>query len=203
MLQIFSLLAFGFLFGIKHAFDADHIAAVSLLSLSAENKRSTIFRGIFWGFGHSVTIIVLGIIVLVFGLRIPETWRQFFESIVAVFLIFYGSYIMIRFWRTRKKIPAGVLHNHPPAGSHFHPAPSFLVGILHGLAGSGAIFVLVISTLQSVWLGLMYILFFSIGSIFGMSLAAFLLSKIIVRFQNIFTAVFSVISIVIGFRMLA
>lgn len=168
MAEIISLLAIGFMFGLRHAFDADHIVAVSVLSSRAPDKKTALLHGIFWGLGHTATLFIIGILVFVFGVNIPPAFSAFFEFAVATMLIGLGIFSCIQ----TLKSP---VHSHPPFGLHKHPNSSFWVGIIHGLAGSAAVLVLIISAIKSPFLGLLYILIFGLGTIIGMTLLTFII----------------------------
>lgn len=229
MLEILSLLAIGFLFGLRHAFDADHIAAVSCLwgkttfsptvarfarplSLlrsdwepTRPNPRSFVYLkialqlGIYWGLGHTAVLFLIGIVVLLSGLHFPPAVSFWAEKGVAFVLIFYATHIFWRFFHSRKIHDGDVIHNHPPAGLHIHKNPSFWIGALHGLAGSAAIFVLIISTIKSTLLALFYILIFGIGSIVGMSILSLGIGYIAMRYKKytgLATGIFSCITAV-------
>lgn len=186
MLEILSLLAIGFLFGLRHAFDADHIAAVSVLSSQSRTLKSALQKGIFWGLGHTVTLFLLGIIVLTLGLTIPQNFSNFFEKIVGILLLILGIMSFSRKRESRFQTESGmtIAHQHPPMGLHLHPHPSFWVGVVHGLAGSATIFILIVSTVQSILLGLLYILIFGIGSIVGMSILSLGIGSVAIRFKK-------------------
>ncbi len=166
MAEIISLLTIGFAFGLRHAFDADHIAAVSVLAAQTSNRRKALLQGIFWGLGHTATLLAVGIFVLFFGFRIPPKFSGFFEFLVAILLIGLGIFSCIQTVRS-------CAHSHPPFGLHKHPHSSFLVGIIHGLAGSVGVFVLIISMMKSPLFGLLYILIFGLGTIIGMAFVSF------------------------------
>lgn len=168
-MEIFSLFAIGFLFGFRHAFDADHIAAIAVINSDSRNVGTVLKQGAFWGIGHMLALLLIGIIILFFEIRLPQNFNILAEKTVAAVLIFYSGRIFWRFFHSRKIRNSEVIHNHPPAGLHIHKNPSFWIGALHGLAGSAAIFVLIISTFHSAFLGLLYILLFSFGSILGMA----------------------------------
>lgn len=161
MIGIFSLLILGFIFGIRHAFDADHIAAVAILARNSGTKKQALLRGAAWGLGHTFVLLVAGFLVLVFGLHVPPAVSVFFELAVGVLLIAFGTYTF-----TGQGI---IVHSHPPLDLHTH-RPSFFVGMMHGLAGSAAVLVAIISVVRSPFVGLLYIVVFGIGSIIGMSL---------------------------------
>lgn len=182
MNQTTTLLSFGFLLGIKHAFDTDHVIAVSTMVSEYKNPLRASLVGAFWGFGHTTTLFMVGILVIVLKINIPENARLFFESIVGLMLVLLGIKVLFQKQTTFHEHT----HQHHTSGHthlHFHQQKehlhqhhkSFLIGLVHGLAGSGALTILVLSTTQSVIEGLYYILIFGIGSIVGMSMISILI----------------------------
>lgn len=201
MVEIFSLLMFGFLFGLRHAFDADHIAAVSILSLKTKNKSEALFRGISWGMGHTILLLALGFLMFILGIRIPESLSEIFESLVSLLLIGLGFVTLLKFFKSREKVSDAVMHTHPPMGIHFHPS-SFLVGVIHGLAGSGVLLILIVSIMKSALLGLTYILVFGLGSIIGMGIVSFFFGKFALKFQKFTTVLAGLFSLILGLSLL-
>ena len=151
--------------GLEHAFEADHLLAVNTLVSHRENLKQSLKDGIFWGIGHTTTIFLVGILMIGFKLNIGENIFKNFEAGVGIMLIFLGIYRMSKLYFPKQ-------HNH----THSTSRAAFGVGLIHGLAGSGALVVLVISQMKTPFEGLMYILIFGLGSIFGMFLAAYLFS---------------------------
>jgi len=181
--HIFSLLSLGFLFGLKHALDADHVAAI--LTIATENRtfwRSSLI-GFCWGVGHTVILLVVGTAVLLFKLTIPSAWAKLFEVAVGVMLVGLGMSVAFALWRERVHLHAHWhehgeqhrhLHSHSRGAHHDHlhrfrlEYKSLAVGMVHGLAGSAALLLLVLATVPSLGVGLVYILVFGAGSILGM-----------------------------------
>ena len=151
--------------GLEHAFEADHLLAVNTLVSHRENLKQSLKDGIFWGIGHTTTIFLVGILMIGFKLNIGENIFKNFEAGVGIMLIFLGIYRMSKLYFPKQ-------HNH----THNTSRAAFGVGLIHGLAGSGALVVLVISQMKTPFEGLMYILIFGLGSIFGIFLAAYLFS---------------------------
>lgn len=151
--------------GLEHAFEADHLLAVNTLVSHRENLKQSLKDGIFWGIGHTTTIFFVGILMIGFKLNFGENIFKNFEAGVGIMLIFLGIYRMSKLYFPKQ-------HNH----THNTSRAAFGVGLIHGLAGSGALVVLVISQMKTPFEGLMYILIFGLGSIFGMFLAAYLFS---------------------------
>ena len=191
-----SLLGLGFVLGLKHALDADHLAAVTTLVSERKSLFSSSMVGLFWGIGHTSTLLIAGIIVLAIGIPIPERVAGMMELSVALLLIGMGIRLL---WKISR---GGSVHlhthrhgNHVHAHPHMHtsaeagsvphagphhshsntPAPakrngltSLLLGVLHGLAGSAGLMLLVAATIPGFWAGVAYIAVFGIGSIGGM-----------------------------------
>src|SRR5207244_1251026 len=181
--HIFSLLSLGFLLGLKHALDADHVAAI--LTIATENRtfwRSSLI-GFCWGVGHTVILLVVGTAVLLFKLTIPSAWAKLFEVAVGLMLVGLGLSVAIALWRERVHLHAHWhehgeqhrhLHSHSRGAHHDHlhrfrlEYKSLAVGMVHGLAGSAALLLLVLAAVPSLGVGLVYILVFGAGSILGM-----------------------------------
>ncbi len=182
MNQTIPLLIFGFLLGIKHAFDTDHIVAVSTMISEFKNPFRASLAGAFWGFGHTTTLFIIGLIILLLKISIPENISLSFELLVGFMLVFLGIRAI---WQRNINLHEHIHQHKNSAHSHLHfhtltkhfhrHHKSFLIGIIHGLAGSGALMILVLSTVHSILEGIYYILIFGIGSIVGMSLISILI----------------------------
>lgn len=193
-LSAFALLGLGFVFGLKHATEVDHVVAVSTIVSHERNIFRSALVGGLWGIGHTVSLVIVGAIVLVLRVAVPDRVSNWLEFCVALMIIGLGSASLVRAIRGRAKIH---IHKHEHNGAahvhiHFHeegtvhgnvvasPAHShsissigikpLLVGAMHGLAGSAALTLLVLTQIKSVSLGLLYLAVFGIGSIFGMLL---------------------------------
>lgn len=183
--SIATLLGLGLVFGLKHALDADHLAAVSTIVSESESLFSSSVIGVLWGVGHTLSLLVVGVTVILLHVEIGARTALALEFCVALMLIGLGADAL------RKLARGGRIHLHAHEHHgrvHFHPhvhdgAPEpsdhthhgfalnlrpVLVGMVHGLAGSAALMLLVLSTIPSPVLGLAYIAAFGIGSIGGM-----------------------------------
>lgn len=190
----FSLLGFGFLLGVKHAFEADHIAAVSTIVSKHKSIKKSSLTGILWGFGHTISLLAVGLIVLLLKIKIPEKIALSFEFIVAVMLVILGFNVLITINKNKihlHKHEHGKeqhihFHSHKLTKQHQHEHfslnKSLFIGLVHGLAGSAALSLLVLAAINSILLGLFYILIFGIGTIIGM---AFITSMISLPFALI------------------
>ncbi len=185
---LLSLLGLGLLLGLEHALDADHVVAVStLVSQTKSVKRSSLF-GIFWGMGHTTTLFLVGLVILIFKLAIPPRMALSFEFIVGMMLVLLGVDVLRKLLRGNVHIhqhehEGGVTHSHfhshadaTAPDHHHHHHRSFLVGLVHGLAGSSALMLLVLSTVDSVWAGILFILVFGLGTILGMLITSTLIA---------------------------
>ncbi|MDR0745399.1 MAG: hypothetical protein LBF17_02755 [Mediterranea sp.] len=182
-LPLFILLIYALYEGLLHAFETDHILAVTNI-VSQRNKISPALKdGIFWGLGHTSTIFLIGIIMILFKVNIPDSSFSYFEATVGLMLILVASY---RFYVFFKKERSETIHTHehehagensmPHIHVHFrnenlHKA-SYGIGLIHGLAGSGALVVLVMTQIETLINSLLYLVIFGVGSIIGMALVA-------------------------------
>jgi sulfite exporter TauE/SafE len=189
-----ALLLLGLLFGMQHATEADHLAAVATLVAREKQLGPAIRQGIFWGLGHSLTLLLFGGAVMVLGIVLSDRWVHALEGAVGVMLVLLGVDLMRRLWRDRVHVhpyvhgddPAHATPNkgegapHDPAQHrHAHrpiPLRALLVGMVHGLAGSAALTLLTLQEIKSPWLGLVYVLLFGLGSIAGMGVLSAIVS---------------------------
>jgi len=222
--HIFSLLSLGFLLGLKHALDADHVAAI--LTIATENRtfwRSSLI-GFCWGVGHTVILLIVGTAVLLFKLTIPSAWAKLFEVAVGMMLVGLGLSVAFALWRERVHLHAHWhehgeqhrhLHSHSRGAHHDHlhrfrlEYKSLAVGMVHGLAGSAALLLLVLAAVPSLAVGLVYILVFGTGSILGMVFLATAMSipfamsaERMARVQQTLRAAAALFSIVLGSTIL-
>lgn len=175
--------------GFIHAFEADHLLAVSNIVSQRNNMRSSMKDGIFWGLGHTSTIFFIGILMIIFKAGILDQYFRYFESLVGLMLIALAFYRMIKFFSNKKIIihahphhHAGEQHKHlhvhvgnKQEHQHKHSL-AYGVGLVHGLAGSGALILIAMSQMKSPVDGLLYLITFGLGSIAGMLVAAGLFS---------------------------
>lgn len=216
MLGALSTLGLGFILGIQHAFDVDHIAAVSSLASKTKSLKKSSLLGAFWGLGHTTTLLISGILVLLLKITIPEKITLSFEFIVGAVLVLLGVSVVrdafINKVHAHRHAHDGMehvhFHSHKDDKEHHHLHRPFFLGLLHGLAGSSALMLLVLATIDSALLGIAYILLFGIGSIFGMLLAGSLVSRLflfISKIENgykVLKAALGSISMIIGFNIM-
>jgi sulfite exporter TauE/SafE len=174
----------GFLLGARHALDADHIAAVATLLSRRPSLRASGVIGACWGSGHTLVLLLVGVAVVGLKVTIPERMVSAFEILVGIMLVGLGgslaATIVREGWHVHAHEHEGAthlhLHRHGGREDHAHEhwlggsVKPFLIGMVHGLAGSAALALMVLSTVQTVWEGAAYILVFGLGSILGMVL---------------------------------
>lgn len=158
-------LAFAAIVGFSHAFEADHLVAVSSLVTKRDKLVLAIKDGIYWGMGHTSTIFLIGLLIIVGKATFLNPYFGYFEAIVGVMLIALGAYRIYSYFSSRQRGESVFTHDH----SH-HVAYS--VGLVHGLAGSGAMVLLVMSEIQGHMSSMLYLLLFGAGSVAGMLVAA-------------------------------
>ncbi len=198
--SVFAILAIGFVIGLYHAVEADHLAAVSAIVSERKSAIASSLIGGLWGLGHTISLFVVGALVIFLKLQISESLEAKLEAVVGVMLVALGANAIRKLF-TSEKIH---LHEHEHGGnhhvhlhahsdeageiSHHGVSPrSVLVGMVHGLAGSAGLMLVVVPTIESPMLALAYILIFGVGSIAGMMLMSMLMSVPLVLTANRFT----------------
>ncbi len=182
-----AILGLGFVLGLRHALDVDHLAAVSTLVSQRQGLWRSSLIGALWGLGHTAALLGAGVLVIALHAQIPPAVAHALELGVAAMLVGLGVNLLWTLWR------GGTVHLHPhahgghrhvhahrhdagaaPSGAHHHGVRSarrpFLVGVVHGLAGSAALMLAVLATIPSPTVAFAYILVFGAGSVGGMVL---------------------------------
>lgn len=178
-------LSSGFLLGCLHSFDVDHVAAVSAFVANNPEKKSAMKFGLFWGLGHTATLLTLGLAAVAFKFVIPAVVQTFAEAVVGIILVALGIWTMVQFFRHRhihlhKHTHDGVehahFHSHSTEHSHRHHHSMFAIGATHGLAGTASVMVIVPLTIaSSVPTAAAFLVLFGLGTVLSMSFAATLL----------------------------
>jgi len=210
MINFLSIVAIGFFLGVRHATDPDHVIAVTTIVSRQKKISRAALTGAFWGLGHTLTIFVVGAVIILFGVVIPARIGLSMELSVALMLIILGAMNVAAFLRSARSIAkvegavatvhthhhshGDYIHSHPHSHnpeSHPH-APEktplarmdrlfgrrelyrhlrpLLVGIVHGLAGSAAVALLVLTTIRDPRWAIAYLLVFGLGTVAGMML---------------------------------
>jgi ABC-type nickel/cobalt efflux system permease component RcnA len=195
MLDVASILivATAFVLGLGHSLDPDHIIAVSTLLCNSTSLRKSVVSATFWGVGHSTVLLVVGLLVLGLRIIIPESVVQLLELAAATMLIVLGILVfrpVLTHWLHPEKqarsedthaFEHATEHNHPHRHDHDHSHlhKSALTGIVQGLAGSAAIMLVTLATVNSLELGIVFILVFGGGVILGMVGIACLINSLL------------------------
>jgi hypothetical protein len=184
---MFGILGLGFLLGMQHALEADHIAAVSSIAARRTHVGDIVRHGLTWGLGHTLTLFAFAGAAILLGRAIPESLARPLEAAVGLMLVGLGAHVLWRLWRDRVHFHAhahgdGTVHIHahshtgetlPHASAAHEHAHGFrwrtlLVGLMHGMAGSAALLLLAVSQASSPAIGLGYVALFGAGSMIGM-----------------------------------
>lgn len=196
------LLLLGLVIGLRHSMDADHLAAVSTIVAGSDKSKFRATKiGIMWGLGHTATLFIAGLIVLLLAISIPEQVTGMIEFGVGIMLVFLGVTALtgFRFGRflrgmtqrgrhahihVHEDIAVIHTHEHEHKENHRHGHKSLIVGMVHGMAGSGALMLIVLSTINSIPLGLAYIAIFGAGSIASMAAMSTLIGLPFAKARN-------------------
>jgi high-affinity nickel permease len=194
--NLLSLLVVGFILGIKHALEPDHVIAVSTIASHSKKLWRSSLAGMFWGVGHMTTLFTIGIILIFMKNQIPERWAMSLEFIVGIMLVYLGVSSIFSFGKKAVHV-----HKH----ENFSYVKSMLIGLIHGIAGSAAMVLLTVSTVKTVWEGVLYILIFGMGTIMGMLFFTtiigipFVLTAKQKSINNVLTQITAIISTAYGF----
>ena len=220
-----SILALGFFLGMRHATDSDHVIAVTTIVSRQRNIVSAALTGVFWGIGHSITLLTVGGAIILFGLVIPQRVGMGLEFCGALMLILLGWLNLRAFRRSVSSVTSNeqhvhehvhqhgdYVHRHPHAHdpekhghsekdvptarmdrqfgrSHFYRLlRPVIVGVVHGLAGSAAVALLVLPIIRDPIWAMMYLLIFGAGTIAGMMLITAAIAAPITYSANCFRA---------------
>jgi ABC-type nickel/cobalt efflux system permease component RcnA len=171
----------GVLLGMRHAFEPDHLAAVSTLVTEERGARRAAALGALWGVGHSAALLAVGLALALLGSEMPPRLADVFELGVAVMLVLLGirgvrrALALGRTGSPTRHAHAGLVHEHQGPADHLHVGRwtfarrAFIVGVVHGLAGSGSLTALVVASLPTTGARIAYVALFGVGSIGGMA----------------------------------
>lgn len=222
------VMSLGLVMGIQHAFDPDHVAAISTQMLKSKlTKKPTLYLiresvtkssmlGAVWGAGHTTTLVLIGFLVYVLAITLQNQIFLGFEFLVGLMLVFLGvSTILNKKIKVKHKHPHphkdGAIHldehNHDDS-DHKHAHRSYLIGMIHGLAGSGSLVVLTAIAFDNVEIMLGFVLIFGAGSMIGMAFVGSLMGiplafgNRIILIQKIFRYITGTLSLIIGFNVM-
>lgn len=213
-----SILLLGLLIGMKHAVEADHVAAVASLMSRGQGPRDALRMGIAWGLGHTATLFAVGAIVLSLDTVLPERIALFLEFAVGIMLVWLGADVIRRLVKARVHFHS---HRHRHGIAHFHahshagegahdssrhehehrrgvPMRALLVGLMHGMAGSAALILLTLGQIDSLWMALAYMALFGLGSMLGMAILSVVIAVPLHRMAKGLSWAHSALNAVVG-----
>ena len=191
-----AILVLGFFLGMRHATDADHVVAVTTIVSRERTLRAALPIGLLWGLGHTATILVVGGAIILLGLAVPPRLGLGAELLVAFMLIGLGALNVRGVLVSRR----GTVPVEPPRRASTRPV---VVGVLHGLAGSAAIALLVLGAIhEPVW-AMTYLLVFGVGTIGGMFLITTALAVPVAIAAERFRRLHGVLGVVTGVASVA
>ena len=182
----------GLMIGLLHAFEPDHLSSIST-QLTHSTKRhdskklalksltiTSSLRGAIWGVGHTSSIILIGLLIAGLSLNLPNNFFISAEVIVGFMLIILGIFTItnksiFKQKHTHPHVHSNEIshtHSHDHSTNHKHSHKSYLIGCIHGVAGSGSLVALVSSTMNSFDMMIYFLILFGIGSILGMTIAS-------------------------------
>jgi len=201
VLSLFAILILSFLLGMRHATDPDHVVAITTIVTRQRGIAKAGLIGILWGLGHTFTIFVVGTMIILFQVTIPPRVGLSMELTVAAMLILLGVLNLtgtlrwlqenlapnLRLLATDRVRSDSAVKSESPTPKlrlaaifkglgRFNVLRPLVIGIVHGLAGSAAVALLVMTTIHNPWWAIAYLLLFGIGTIAGMMLITALLA---------------------------
>ncbi|HEU4579255.1 MAG TPA: high-affinity nickel-transport family protein [Polyangiaceae bacterium] len=224
-MSLAAVLALGFFLGMRHATDADHVVAVSAIVSRRRTLRAAAPIGMLWGIGHTLTILLVGGAIILFGIVIPPRLGLSMEFSVAIMLVLLGALNVRSVLRDARAIAGAHTHTHTHDLQHVHggiahahgdvwggavPGPRalgglrpLLVGVVHGLAGSAAVALLVLGAIEDAALALVYLLLFGLGTIAGMVLITTALAVPVAAAAQRFASFHRVLGVATGLASVA
>ncbi len=215
-IKLFGLIFTGFLLGIQHSLDADHVAAVSTIVSQKRRLKHAALIGVAWGLGHTSVLLVFGLALMILKVSVPAAVSRVFEFAVGAMLVYLGAALLknlvvdkLHIHRHKHGDVEHIhLHTHRLGPAHEHLHQPFLIGMVHGLAGSAGIVLYITAAMNSIAQGALFTLTFGAGSILGMMLTGaaitlpFRATEKYSRFNQPFMIVAAVVTIAIGVQVL-
>lgn len=164
-MSLLSVLLLGFVLGLRHATDPDHVVAVGTIVVRSPGLKPAALVGAFWGLGHSLTVVGVGILLVLFKVVIPPHLGLALELVVALMLVVLGVVNL----GARPHSHGRLVPEPTPFGAG-SAARSVLVGLVHGLAGSAAVALLAVGAIRDARWAAAYLAIFGAGTLAGMML---------------------------------
>jgi hypothetical protein len=218
--------------GFNHSTDGDHVVAVSTMAKNFKNVFKSLWVGISWGLGHSTPLLILGTLILFIKdalMDVYESVATYFEFGVAIMLVLLGGQVFYKLLNGSMHIHS---HNHDHHHTHIHGShdhddetndhhdqshpfltlfpffrpKSFIIGLIHGMAGSAAVMLAILPTTPSVFSGVLFLILFSVGTMLSMSIMTIILAlpfryNSSERFSNYIISSFGLMSIALGLAL--
>lgn len=159
-----STLVLGLVLGLRHATDPDHVVAMGTIVTRDPQLRRAIVTGAWWGVGHTVTVLCVGLLMLIGGVRVPDRATTAMELLVAAMLVVLGAVAL----RTSRVDPPAVAPARLGERLLVSPLRPLLIGLVHGLAGSAALTLVALATIHDTRGALLYLVLFGVGTVVGM-----------------------------------
>lgn len=198
-MELFGILVIGFFIGIRHAMEADHLAAVASLSQNGGGVRFMIRRGMAWGIGHGIALLIICGLLIAAGDSLSQIFEAWLELLVAIMIVALGINTLLKMLKQKIHFHIHQHDGHAHLHAHSHSADrttrlshekmphehkhakqghwiALLIGLLHGAAGSGALLVLVVAATHSIFEALIYVFIFASGAVVGMALLSVVIS---------------------------
>jgi hypothetical protein len=172
-----SLLVLGFLLGLRHAIEADHLAAISTIATERRSLVSSLLVGASWGLGHTLALLLAAVGVLLLRYQMTDRIAHALELCVGLMLVLLGANVLRSL--VHRAVNRSCDHPSVPPDAHsatWLAARPLLVGMVHGLAGSAPLLLLTVAVVSSPLAAFFYIAVFGVGSIVGMAIMSLLLS---------------------------
>jgi nickel/cobalt transporter (NicO) family protein len=183
---LFLMYTTALLLGSLHALEADHMAAVTAFVVRRPSRRAAVRFGVRWSVGHGGAIVLVGAALIVLGVHLPEVAAHWLERLVGVVMIglglwtFRGASALHAHEHRHDGHSHAHLHSHALAEDHDHGHAVTAVGLLHGLAGSGAAVALIpVVGFDSPGLAILYLVVFAVGTIAAMAIYGLLAGLVV------------------------
>lgn len=189
MLQVLTFLLMGLLWGVRHSIEPDHVAAMSLFGSTSSTRRQSIKRALLWSGGHMLSLFIIAAIFFLFRISLPEAIISWAERSIGFLLVVLG---LVLLFGLLKKGNSNI---------RFSGSSSFVIGIGHGVAGSGLLLLGLISLSQPPYAAFLYLLFFGVGMAASMALIGILVHAAVAKWRVAILKISALIAFVTGVLM--
>ena len=185
-------LSLAFVLGLVHAFDADHVMALSVFATRKKGGREGVYAGLRWAAGHGLVLLAVGLALLLLGHSLPKQIMIVADRLVGLAMVLLGATVWIDLARRRSHLhfhshddiaPHAHWHTHE-RDDHRHEHGALMVGALHGLAGSAPILAVLPAAARSPLLGLAYVMLFAVGVALAMGVVSGLIGHLAGRLSQ-------------------